>query len=295
MNNIFFSQKTSKFNPIKRLLKTSALIALCFVILCNSADKKQQAKQAAQYAQSAQAHQLAEKQKQDSLAAVQKGIDERYTLPSKDQKVSSGEQTNKKILLHYSILEEEVFDKPIKTQVKIKILISGTRITEQKIRELLTYLYEKTIKRTGFTYHPNPTNIFIYAFTTKEKANSGTQWVGMISKSYSDTQPSINISSTQINSLTLKPVEKFGLSESVRLEIWKEDIKLVHRAQKEADIKYPEDRPNMTLEDLQKNSDLWFELCSKYRKELFVKYRIDWDILDSIQTEGEKKGWTLPQ
>lgn len=215
--------------------------------------------------------------------------------PNKVTKVDSGEQTDKKTLLNYSILQEEVFDKPIKTQVKLNVLISDTRITEQKIRELLIYLYEKTIKRTGFTYHSNPTNIFIYAFTTKEKANSGTQWVGMISKSYSDTQPNITISTTQINSLTLKPAEKFGLSESVRLEIWKENIRLVHRAQTEADMKYPPDNPNNTLEDLQKNSDLWTELCRKYRKELFVKYGIDSDILESIQTEGEKKGWASPQ
>lgn len=120
---------------------------------------------------------------------------------------TSNQQNRPTPSLDYTILKDDIYDIPIKTQVELHILIKDTGITEQKIRDLLTSLYNRTKNRTGFKYHTNPTNIFIYAFTTIENANSGTQWIGMISKSYSDTQPSIFINDNQINSLNVKPTD----------------------------------------------------------------------------------------
>lgn len=129
--------------------------------------------------------------------------------------------------LEYSVLNEKVEDVPLKTQVMLEVLITDTTITKQKISELLNSLFNQAIKRTGFKYHSNPTNIYIYAYTSKEKAESVmAQWIGMISKSYDEINPTIDFNESQLCSLTLKPVEKFGLPESVRLEIWKKALKL---------------------------------------------------------------------
>lgn len=204
--------------------------------------------------------------------------------------------TKTETLLNYKLLNDEVYDAPIKTQVQLDILILDTAISEQKIRKLLTFLYGKTIKRTGFKHHSNPTNIYIYAFTSKEKAESGMgQWIGMISKSYNDNHPKIAISDIQLNSLTLKPTEKFGFSESVRIEIWNKSIKVEDRAQKEADIKYPLDKVGITMKDIEKNGALNEKLKEKYEKELATEYGIDLAIIDSISMEGLMKGWPFPK
>ena len=201
----------------------------------------------------------------------------------------------KETLLSYTILKNEVYDAPVKTQVTINLLITDTVITEQKVRELLTSLYDKTKERTGFKYHTHPTNIFIYAYVTKEKAISGQgQWIGMISKSFDDKQPKIDISEIQFQSLILKPVEKFGLSMKLRLEIWNKIFKIEDNAQKQADIKYPLDKADITMEDIKKNGVLGDKLIGKYKKELCLEYAIDIKIVDSIGVEGIIKGWSIP-
>ena len=208
----------------------------------------------------------------------------------------SNGQTKKAELLKYSILKDEVYDAPIKTQVQLDILIEDTQINEQKIRDLLNYLYNKAIMRTGFKYHNNPTNVYIYVYTSKEKATSGMgQWIGMISKSYDDIIPNILISETQLKSLSLKPVEKFGISESRRLEIWEKSFLIEDVAQKEADAKYPLDKVGITMDDMKKNSALFNKLKKGYKKELALKYRIEITIIDSIVVEGFTKGWAIPK
>jgi len=204
--------------------------------------------------------------------------------------------TQTKYILKHTILKNEVNDSPIKTQVEIDVLITDTAITKQKVSDLLTFLYSKTAKRTGFEYHTNPTNIYIYAYTSKEKAESGmAQWIGMISKSYDDVQPQIDISETQLKSLTLKSVEKFGLPQKIRLEIWKKSIKIEDRAQKEADKKYPLDKAGITKNDIKKNVALNDKLKAKYEKGLAAEYGISVAIIDSIGLEGMTKGWPFPK
>lgn len=212
-----------------------------------------------------------------------------------NSKTETKKETKTESLLNYTILKEELYDAPVKTQVVLKILISDTAITEGKIRKLLTSLYDKTIKKTGFKYHSNPTNIFIYTYTSKEKSESGGLWIGMISKSYYDTQPKIDISDTQLNSLTLKLVKKFGVSESARIEIWSKSIKNEDRADKEANIIYPLNKADITIKDYQKNGAISDKLLEKYNKKLAVKYGITLALIDSIGVEGITKGWPFPK
>ena len=206
---------------------------------------------------------------------------------------SNSETTN---LLNHSILKEDIHDVPIKTQVQLDVLIVDTAITEQKVSDLLMHLYNKTKKRTGFDYHTNPTNIYIYAYTSKEKAEAGmAQWIGMVSKSFNETQPQIEISEKQFKSLTLKPVDKFGLSESVRLKIWTQSIKVEDRAQKEADAKYPLNKAGITQDDIENNGTLYNQLEKIYTKELAEEFGIEIAIVDSIAVEGITKGWPFPK
>ena len=204
--------------------------------------------------------------------------------------------TSKEPLLTHTILKDDVYDVPAKTQVQLDVLITDTAITKQNVEKLLLHLYYKTKVRTGFEYHTNPTNIYIYAYASKEKAESGmAQWIGMISQNYGETQPEIDISETQFNSLTLKPVDKFGLSEKLRLEIWTKSIKVEDRAQKEGDEQFPLDNAGITQDDIKKNSNLNKKLTEKYEKELAEEYGIEIAIIDSIAVEGITKGWPFPK
>ena len=199
-------------------------------------------------------------------------------------------------LLNYKIIKNDVYDAPIKTQVQLDVLILEKSFSEKKVRDLLQFLYDKTISRTGFKYHANPTNIFIYVFSSKEKAESGMgQWVGMISKSYDDSNPTINISETQLNSQSMKSLSKFGLTENERIEIWNKSIKIEDKAQKEADKKFPLNKIGITMNEIKKNTTLSEKLIEKYKKELAEEYKIKKEVIDSISVEGLTKGWPFPK
>ncbi|NQS90560.1 hypothetical protein HQ584_12320 [Patescibacteria group bacterium] len=151
-------------------------------------------------------------------------------------------EQEKVVVPQYSVLNEDVYDAPIKTQVTLNILVSG-EILEPGLRALLNQLYSSIKTRRGFKYHDSPTNIYIYAFTSKERAESGMgQWVAMLQKSYDDVKSTISINERQIAQLGAESEKRFGLSEEKRKEIWKELILVEDRARKEAEEQYPLDQ-----------------------------------------------------
>ncbi len=155
-------------------------------------------------------------------------------------------EREKVVTPRYSVLNEEVHDVPIKTQVVLNILVSG-EISEAGLKALLNQLYSSIKVRRGFKYHDCPTNIYIYVFTSKERAESGMgQWVAMLQKSYDDIKPTISINERQIVQLRAKPEERFDLSEEKRKEIWEELLLSEDRARKEAEQQYPLD-PTQSL------------------------------------------------
>jgi hypothetical protein len=158
----------------------------------------------------------------------------------------SANKEEKIVMPKYSVLDEEIYDAPIKTQVGLTILVSG-EISEPGLRALLNKLYFSIKARRGFKYHDSPTNIYIWAFTSKERFEAGMgQWIAMLEKSYYDVEPTIRINERQIAQLSAKPEQRFGLSEEKRKEIWKELVLLERRARKEAKERYPID-PTQSL------------------------------------------------
>jgi len=198
--------------------------------------------------------------------------------------------------LSYSIYKEDISDIPAKTQVSIDILIEDKQFSEKQITNLLNQLYNKTITRSGFKYHKNPTNVFIYAYTSKEKANSGMgQWVGMIQKGFNDKTPTISISERQFNSMAETQDEKWNLTYQQRKDIWIKLISAEDRALKEAEKKYPTDKPGITNEELIKSTDYKNELETKYKLNVINEYGVKKNIIDSIVYEGIKMGWAFPK
>jgi len=189
--------------------------------------------------------------------------------------------------LKYTILNENIYDAPIKTQVELNILVSG-EISEVSLKTLLNQLYSSTKTRKGFKYHDSPTSIYIYAFTSEERAGSGMgQWIAMLQKAHADTKPTININERQMAQLGAKPEERFGLSEEKRKEIWKELILIENRAMKEAEKRYPQ--------ELEKQAEMERHLIDEYKSELAEKYELIPEQLEKISSEGLEKDWLFPK
>lgn len=194
-------------------------------------------------------------------------------------------------LLTHSIYNEEITDKPGKTQVKLDILVESTQADEKKVRDLLNYLFVTTSNRTGFQYHSRPTNIYIYAYTSVAKANAGmAQWIGMLSKNQGDTEARISINDIQLKTLNEVDVEKWGLNSKQRHEIWDKSIHIEDEANRQLDIKYPDQ-----VKDHDKRKALWKKLTTEAETELANEYGIEKAIVDSVSREGLLNGWAFPQ
>ena len=95
--------------------------------------------------------------------------------------------------IEYTIIKEELYDVPIKTQITLNLLVPND-ITESNLRLLLESLYIDYKNKKGFKYHDSLTNFYVYAYITMEKYEAGWgEWVAMLEKGYDDTQPTIRI------------------------------------------------------------------------------------------------------
>ena len=204
------------------------------------------------------------------------------------------------VLPSYRILDEETYDAPIKTQVAVKLLVSG-EITQDGLKELLGDLYQGIMAREGFKYHESPTNVYIYAYTSKARAESGSLWIAMLDKSYSDSSPTISINERQLALLGQEPETRFGLTEEQRITIFWEIVRAEDRASAEAMAKYPDlipGRPGYSQEAFLQQLDRQFEemdqLEERYKEELATKYGLTREQLKLIVSEGLSKDWPTP-
>ncbi|MBA7700036.1 hypothetical protein ES703_108742 [subsurface metagenome] len=196
-------------------------------------------------------------------------------------------QQRKIVMPKYMVLNEDIYDTPIKTQVELNILVSG-EISEPGLRALLKKLYSSTKAKRGFKYHHSPTNIYIYAFTSKERFESGMgQWIAMLQQSPGDVGPRISINKGQIALLGAKPKEKFGLSESKRKQIFYELVEAGDSATKLAIRKYPN--------DIMKQIDYENKIREANEQKIRGKYNITKQQMYKIKGEGVTKDWPFPK
>lgn len=192
------------------------------------------------------------------------------------------DKEQKSPLPKYTVLDEEIYDAPVKAQVAIYLLVSKD-ISKEGLTALLKHLYEKNRQRGGFKYHKHPTNIFIYAYHSKEHAEEMGQWVGMLAKTRSNSEPKITIDEEFLTQLKKKPEVKFGLTETKRRLIFVEMIAVEVRANEEAHRKYPE--------QIMREASFQNELEDKYNNELCTKYSLTRDQFDAIGLEGVVNKW----
>jgi ribosomal protein L40E len=140
----------------------------------------------------------------------------------------------------YKIIDSDRYDAPVKTQIELHAVVSGT-ISESGLKALLQKLYNEAAATRGFKYHGGkPTHVFIYLYTSREHFQSGMgQWIAMLSKVGEGSKPDTRVKIELISQISAQPEVRNGLSESTRKEIFKVLVLAEDRADSEAQRRYP--------------------------------------------------------
>jgi hypothetical protein len=188
----------------------------------------------------------------------------------------------------YAVVDERIYDVPIKTQIEQHIAVSGVP-TEAELRVEILKRYRSAKARGDFRYHNPATNIYIYIYGTNEQASfKGGSWIGMIAMGPLDKgEPRVVINETRLAALSQKPEDRFGLSEQKRKRVFREIAAAEDRATREAMAQVPDSQ-------VMKQIDLEVKLQEKYRAEIARKYNLTEDQLLKISVEGVTKGWVIP-
>ena len=150
---------------------------------------------------------------------------------SDNKKVPNRAVNKTAALPQFEIIQEETLEGPFKTQVKMNLLVLGS-ITEDGLRALLLKIYDSSMTKGGYKYHPRPTVVAIYAYTSRAKYDAqAAQWVAMLLKHGDETSPKISVSDREITAASIKPEERFGLSEDERIKIYQELFQTLCKAE----------------------------------------------------------------
>ena len=107
------------------------------------------------------------------------------------------------------MVDRNTYDVPIKTQIQLHAVVSGT-LTELGLKQLLQKLYDEANATRGFKYHGGkPTHVFIYLYTSQDHFKSGMgQWIAMLSKIGEGARIDTEVKTELIAQLDAKPEVK---------------------------------------------------------------------------------------
>ena len=185
----------------------------------------------------------------------------------------------------YTVVDEKIYDIPIKTQIEQHIVVSGVPTIAELKAEILKR-YRAATTRHGFRYHNPATNIFIYVYGTEQQARAGQGlWIGMIAKGFSDKgEPPVIINEARLTALSQQPKDRFGLSEQRRKQVYRESALAEDRATRDAMAQVPDSQ-------IMKQIDLERKLTEEYKAKIAQQYGLTNEQLLEIAVEGLKKGW----
>lgn len=191
--------------------------------------------------------------------------------------------------LTYTVIDEKISDTPIKTQIEQHIVASGVP-TKSALEAEILKRYRAAATRRGFRYHNPATNIYIYVYGTEEQARAGQGlWVGMVAKSFGEKidEARVDISDERLAALSQAPVERFGLTERQRKQVFYEIAAAEHRAQFDARMRTPD-------VNFMRQVGYQREFEEKYKTEVAQKHNLTKEQLSKISVEGIIKGWVMP-
>jgi hypothetical protein len=187
----------------------------------------------------------------------------------------------------YVVLDKEITDDQIKTQVVIHAAASGS-LSRENLEKLLRVLHEDACATSGLKHHGGePTHVFVYVYTSEEHYKSGMgQWIAMLSRIGKNANPKIDVKDNLLAQQSLKPETKYGLSEEQRKDIFRRSVLIEDRAFADAEKRYPS--------DLTKQMELANELMDRYEQEFAKECGLTVEQLTEIAVEGLEKNWPMP-
>jgi len=191
--------------------------------------------------------------------------------------------------IKYQMISDKKYDAPVKAQVTIKVLVSS-RLGREDLKRLLMHLYAAAMARRGFKYHERATNVYIYAYTSRENAEAGWSWVAMLDKSYSDSAPKVSYNEEELNAVRGGPVVKFGLTEVQRKKVFAQMGAAEGKARREAEKEHPV-RPGDGMDKIKAQIDYERERQAIYKKAIRDKYKLSKDQMRAIVIEGVTRRW----
>lgn len=188
----------------------------------------------------------------------------------------------------YTVVDEKIYDRPIKTQIEQHIVVSGVP-TKAGLEAEILKRYHAAMSRRGFQYYNPAANIYIYVYGTEQQARAGQGlWIGMLAKGFSDkAEPRVLVNEDRLAALSHAPEERFGLSEEKRKRVFREIAAAEDRAMREAMAQVPDSQ-------IMKQIDLERELRDTYKAKVVQHHGLTNDQLLKITVEGVKKGWPAP-
>jgi len=95
---------------------------------------------------------------------------------------SCGNTASKSDLPAYEVLEDKVYDIPLKSQVSLRVILKDSTIDKQQLTDLIQSLSSEQLDRS-MNYHSTPTHVFIYVYNSKvDYDNNSGSWVAMYQK-----------------------------------------------------------------------------------------------------------------
>ena len=206
----------------------------------------------------------------------------------------------------YTTVNEVLSDKPFRTLIKKYIVVSGIP-SKTELESKLNDTYQAILAdaRGGHYYHEVP-DVFIGIYGTKEQAEAGNLWIGMLGKSVLEKTLDIRINETRLAALSQKPEGRFGLSEQRREDLFRAIASAQDRAECIALERFPSWQsagPNqpermITEQGILVRLDLQQELEKQYMVEVAQLYDLTMERLKQlgpeINMEAYEKGWVPP-
>ena len=88
--------------------------------------------------------------------------------------------------LKYTILEKNIYDIPLKSQILLRIELTDSVYTKAQVIAFCERLAE-VASSTEMKYHPVPTHVWIYIYKSKADCQKdGSSWIAMYGKAGSD-------------------------------------------------------------------------------------------------------------
>ena len=205
---------------------------------------------------------------------------------------SQQERQNPERNLTYTVVDEVFSDKPFRTLIKKYIVVSGIP-TETEVESKLNDTYQAILAdfKDGRYYHEVP-DVFIGIYGTKEQAQAGNLWIGLLTYTplYDET-PVVLISESRLAALSQASEERFGFSEQRRKELFR----ALTSAEDRSECISFEQIPDWHS---QRRVDLEEKLEQQYMTEVAQLYNLTIEELDElflkVTVEALDKGWAPP-